>query len=235
MISSQLLPLIPRFVAAGKKYGQGELMPKFTDKFIATLKDDSRYTSDTLGFQIKVEKNRKYFVYRYKQNNKMDILFLWAKQLNDSLLAQYPDKYCHELITETQLLHYSVFYDFIFLHLLTIPLAFIFTFTKEPSVSNLMQLFGICNVSNCEGTSFEGKKCLFYYSTFLKLHPVNNLAQRTFLKFFLNVFLCISLSAEHAKTQLSLVFFNFKIILFNHVFRSASLILIPDFILILQR
>ena len=32
-------------------------MPKFTDKFIATLKGDGRHTSDTdTGFQIKVEK-----------------------------------------------------------------------------------------------------------------------------------------------------------------------------------
>ena len=52
-------------------------MPKFTDKFIATLKDDGRYTSDTdTGFQIKVEKGRKYFVYRYKLNNKRHDLTL---------------------------------------------------------------------------------------------------------------------------------------------------------------
>ena len=52
-------------------------MPKFTDKFIANLKDDGRYTSDTdTGFQVKLEKNRKYFVYRFKQNNKRHDLTL---------------------------------------------------------------------------------------------------------------------------------------------------------------
>ena len=71
MISSQELPLIPRFVWAKVWAKKGEVMPKFTDKFIATLKNDGRYTSDTdTGFQIKVEKGRKYFVYRYKLNNK---------------------------------------------------------------------------------------------------------------------------------------------------------------------
>ena len=52
-------------------------MPKFTDKFIATLKDDGRYTSDRdTGFQIKVEKGRRYFVYRFKLNNKRHDLVL---------------------------------------------------------------------------------------------------------------------------------------------------------------
>ena len=52
-------------------------MPKFTDKFIATLKDDGRYTCDRdTGFQIKVEKGRRYFVYRFKLNNKRHDLVL---------------------------------------------------------------------------------------------------------------------------------------------------------------
>ena len=52
-------------------------MPKFTDKFIATLKDDGRYTSNSdTGFQIKVEKGRKYFVYRFKLDDKRHDLTL---------------------------------------------------------------------------------------------------------------------------------------------------------------
>ena len=52
-------------------------MPKFTDKFIATLKDDRRYTSDTdTAFQINVEEGCKYFIYRYKlNNNRHDLTF----------------------------------------------------------------------------------------------------------------------------------------------------------------
>ena len=56
---------------------KAELMPKFTDKFMANLKDDGRYTSNTdTGFQIKIEKGRKYYVYRFKQNNKRHDLTL---------------------------------------------------------------------------------------------------------------------------------------------------------------